>query len=380
MRDSLVGAGSNGARRVVGVMTGTSLDGIDAALVEIEGHGLDMTATLCSSGSRPLPERCTLDLRAFTTGEPLTARRVSEIRDELADEHASLIETVLGDGVTDLICLHGQTVFHDPPLSWQLLNPTRIARRLRAPVVFDLRAADLAEGGEGAPITPLADDILFRHPTERRLIVNLGGFANATRLPSLNDDPVGPRRLDRIDGGDICVCNQLLDTAARRALDQPYDRNGGAALRGSVDQAAFESLRRSLSAQAESGRSLGTGDELMNEWLDESLKRLSAADLCRTITAAIAEVIASRASESDRVLLAGGGARNEALRSELRYRIAAPVELSDAVGVPLDLREAMAMAVLGALCADRVAITLPQVTRVPRPAPIAGAWVYPNDA
>ena len=133
-------------------MTGTSLDGLDAALAEVRGTGLDAAARLLGLVRRPLGS--------------LAARFAS--------------------GAIDLVAAHGQTICHAHRrgLTLQLLDPWPIARRLRVPVVHDLRRADLAAGGEGAPITPLADWVLFRSTGEDRTVVNLGGIANLTLLPA----------------------------------------------------------------------------------------------------------------------------------------------------------------------------------------------------
>src|SRR6185503_11214172 len=117
-------------------------------------------------------------------------------------------------------------------------------------------AADLAAGGQGAPITPLADFILFRSERERRAILNLGGFANYTVLPASNGGPA-ERYVAQIIGGDVCACNQLLDTVARELFSRPFDEAGGRAATGVVRPALFDGLQSILNAQASAGRSLG---------------------------------------------------------------------------------------------------------------------------
>jgi anhydro-N-acetylmuramic acid kinase len=171
-------------RHVVGVMTGTSIDGIDAALVRITGRDLEMQAELVGHVSHPLRNLAD-SLRRAAVQIPMSAGEFAQIAWMFGDLHANVIGDVLDDhnlGL-DLICVHGQTVFHQPPISWQLINPAPIAARFACPVVSDLRQADLAAGGQGAPLTPIADWVLFRDPRKARAIANLGGFCNATILP-----------------------------------------------------------------------------------------------------------------------------------------------------------------------------------------------------
>lgn len=309
----------------------------------------------------------------------MTAGDIAAIARDFALFHAAAIERLLRESGTArervaFICVHGQTVFHAPPLSWQLFEPAPLAHALQIPVVCNLRQADLAAGGQGAPITPLADAVLFAHAGGPLAIVNLGGFANYTALPAPRD-AVEP---DAIRGGDICACNQLLDAVARAALRQPYDADGHAALAGNVHDEAFEDLEGILRVQALSRRSLGTGDEV-GDWLSRYRIHVAPNDLARTACEAIASVIVERLPAREglhRIIVAGGGVRNTALVRAIASASPAHVTTTHDHGVPIEFREAACFAVLGALCQDRVAITLPSVTGVTRP-PIAGQWCHP---
>jgi len=290
--------------------------------------------------------------------------------------HVEHLERLLGGVQVDLVCAHGQTVYHKPPVSWQLLNAAPIAEFVRAPVVFDLRAADLAAGGQGAPITPIADLAMFGDREESRVIVNLGGFCNITVLPAGERAAV----LDLVDGFDLCACNHVLDRVAREVLGAPFDEDGKIALSGCENGDAADDLRRRLESQRGAGRSLGTGDEV-GSWIVEHRSCVSAADLAASACAALGGVIGRAISgiglNRPRVVLAGGGVFNAALVAAIESACGGSVVLSDTLGVPVAYREAMAMAVLGALCQDRVPITLPRVTGCRRPAPVAGVWVLP---
>lgn len=367
-------------RLIAGCMTGTSLDGLDAALVAVDGVGLSMTAQFRRAVSQPLGPAAAA-LRRLAGQEPMSAGDIARAAHDLAILHAEALRELAGPDRLDLVCVHGQTIFHRPPLSWQLINPAPMARALRCPVVFDLRAADLAAGGQGAPITPIADYILFGSPPCS--IVNLGGYCNVTRLNHLDHrDPDWAGHdaaVQSIRAGDVCACNQLLDGIARRRLNAPFDRDGETALKGVWNQLAFDGLREWLDEQHAGRRSLGTGDELA-ERLDR-FADVRTPDLLRTACEAIAEVVLHRwGLAQGGVVLAGGGVRNRALVRAFRDRCirdSRPCLLSDDLGVPATSREAVCFAVLGALCQDRVPITLPQVTGGPDPAPISGSWIFP---
>jgi len=348
---------SNTERTVFGVMTGTSLDALDIAAVRVRGAGLSVRCELIGFASRPLGD-LKGPLRALASGLAMPAHEIAAIALRLGDLHAqAALELKDRIGGCDLCCPHGQTVVHDPPLSWQLLNPWPIATALRCPVVTDLRSADLATGGQGAPITPLADWVLFRSVDEHRVIVNLGGFCNITSLP-----PGGG--LDAVRGWDVCACNQVIDAAARAVLDAPYDGGGTAALNGSVHQAALAELMDALVGQAEDKRSLGTGDEA-SHWVERWAPRLVGDDLCATVVKGVGLTIAASIQRSHgcaRVFLAGGGIHNAALVRALRSKLGNEVRSTANLGVESDAREAACFAVLGALCADGVEIAMPAVT------------------
>ena len=361
-----------GTRHAIGCMTGTSIDGLDAALVAIEGAGRGMKHRVLRCVSLPLGD-LTPRLRALADQQPMTAAEVAGIMRDFSTLHAqACIEVIRDSGLDrpDLICVHGQTVYHKPPLSWQLMQPTLIAAAGRCPVVFDLRAADIAAGGQGAPLTPIADDILFRNAGDVVVVVNLGGFANATLLAQAELAALRTR------AADLCPCNNLLDAIARKLLHQPFDAKGAAAAAGTVNEDALEDLEGIFAALRAPRRSLGTGDET-GEWISRYRAHLPANDIAATACEAIARVIGDFARQADLVLLAGGGVHNAALRLAIEANCTGYVELTDKYGVPACYREAIEWAILGALCQDRVPISLPHVTGCREPAPIAGAWILP---
>jgi anhydro-N-acetylmuramic acid kinase len=264
--------------------------------------------------------------------------------------------------------VHGQTVFHRPPLGWQLMQPAPIAAAFGVPVAFDLRAADLARGGQGAPITPIADVILYGGLSAID-VVNLGGFCNITHLPPRDAG------LGNVRGSDVCACNQLLDAISRLTTGAPYDKDGNLAAGAVPDPAISLALAALLKRQSGSGRSLGTGDEL-HAWIESVRHDLTPGTLAATGCESLGRVIGARLTAPTAVL-AGGGVRNSALTAAIRRHSGADISTSDQLGLPCEYREAAAFAILGVLCQDRVPITLPQVTGVRGAAPISGCWVLP---
>lgn len=358
-------------------MTGTSIDGIDAALVEIHGRGLSMSARCLALESRPLGNLAT-DLRKLADQQPMSARRITELAWELGELHAEIAGMLARNAgaAVDLVCVHGQTVYHGGGKTWQLIQPAPIAHRLRAPVVFDLRAADVASGGQGAPITPIADWILFRSQVDR-VVINLGGFCNITWAPA----HAGP---EQVRGRDVCACNQILDGLARVRLGRKFDEGGEVALKGKVIPAAMEAMCQILREQGAQRRSLGTGDEVVSGWISATAAQ-AGADVVRTACEAVGIVVGESiahvagSSFGAEVIVAGGGVRNRALLAAIeRSAGGRRVTVSDALGIQSAAREAMEFAVLGALCQDRTPITLPKVTGCADPAPLSGAWVFPG--
>ena len=341
-------------RMIVGCMSGTSMDGIDAALVRVHGTGLNIRVELVRSASVSLDDAD--ELRGFTNGHPLSAQRIRSLAVRLGEQHCVAIASTLGQDEADLIVLHGQTVLHEPPLSWQLIDPWPVAAAFGCRVVSDLRSRSLATGGQGSPLTPLADWVLFRDPNETRTVVNLGGFANFTALPTDADPSID--NIDLITGGDICACNLVLDRLARDRLGTSFDEDGRAALTGEVSTA--EAARLSNRLKPDHERSLGTGDEA--QWFDDELASLSPTDCLATACDAIARTITSQLPASDATVIAGGGSCNRALMRSFASHRSGRILESDAFGIPSQMREAVGFAVLGALADDGIPVTLPAIT------------------
>ncbi len=373
-------------RRAIGFMTGTSLDGLDAALITVRGLGRDLRVESIELASEPFGPEID-DLRGFAAGAPLPAATIARVAAELGRRHATLLRTRWPDVSPDLVVLHGQTVTHRPPISWQLVDPWPVATVVSCPVVCDLRHADLAAGGRGAPITPQADAILYRdlrQADDTTVVVNLGGFVNATILPG--------ERPEEASGFDCCPCNHLLDAASRAVLDTPFDRDGAATAAGLPDRRAAATLRDVISTLGHEARSGGDGDE--HREVAIRLARDAAAvgrpaDAFATIAAAIAsatvEMVARRLDASShpvpgRWIFAGGGCRNRGLMTGFADEIhrrwpGSTIESGTVAGVPPEGREAAAMAVLGLLALDGVPVTTPASTGRESEIRADGLWI-----
>lgn len=360
-------------RLAIGCMSGTSLDGVDAVLLRVSGRGLAMSqAEILGAISVPLGGKHVF--AQLARGESSDAPSIAHACWELGKCYQQACRTLCdraGVDRPDLVCAHGQTVWHAPPVGWQALNPWPIADDLRCPVVYDLRGADLIGGGQGAPITPLADWILFRNASEDRVIVNLGGFCNATRLRA-GSSP------DLIRAGDLCACNQILDAAARAGIDRPFDPDGTFGARGRASPDAAAELAAMLGRQSRAGRSLGSGDEAWG-WVASWAGCLSGEDLLASACEGVASGIVAGMARlgAGEIYLAGGSTRNAALMRSIGVALGRSVRTTDDLGIPASWREGACFAVLGLLLMDGVEITLPGVTGRAGPIPLSGAWILP---
>ncbi len=375
-------------RHVVGCMTGTSLDGLDVALTRIGGTGLGMTAEFVALHSVPLPATLRRTLRSLAEGTPHAPLDIMRAARHLGVLHAGAVATLLAQHPTvtvDFVVAHGQTLWHAPAdrLSWQLFDPWPLVRTLGLPVCYDLRQADLVAGGEGAPITPIADPILYPGPT-RTVVINLGGIVNLTAWQDADEQC--PRHAPLAE--DVCPGNLLIDGLVRRLFPgRRYDMDGMIAAGGDSDLETERFLSASLPRRRDGTGSLGV-QHCSAETLDAIIAGRPHVQPATLIRAALHMVAARISAACDaygpaRVILAGGGARNPVLVDAIRAVIAGyetdDIRLSDELGIPCEAREAVAFAVLGALSQDGVPITLPRVTGATDPG-VAGVWANPHPA
>ncbi|CAK0767400.1 Anhydro-N-acetylmuramic acid kinase [Gammaproteobacteria bacterium] len=377
----------NPEQTYVGLMSGTSLDGLDAVLVNF-GHFPPVTmARHFTPYQTPLQEA----LRALATGhfspqppDPLDRLGYldSQLGDWIGDAVMALLETA---GVSPLqvraIGSHGQTIRHRPqgphPFTLQIGDPNRIAERTGIPVVADLRRRDMAAGGQGAPLLPIFHDRLFRSSREHRAVLNLGGIANLTLLSA---DPSRP-----VQGFDTGPANTLLDAHARQVLDVLYDVDGHWASNGQVNAAALEQWM--TDPYFEQAPPKSTGPEYFHPaWVAEGLQKAGQlvikpadhqATLVELTAASVARALQDTLPECQRLLVCGGGVHNRYLMARLVARLAGiPVESTEVWGVDPDFIEATAFAWLAQETLHGRPGNLPSVTGA-RQAVILGS-VYPG--
>lgn len=365
--------------RVIGLMSGTSVDGIDAALVEISG----------GDGSAPLQvkllQSCTYDylpaLRSqileVCSGQPLSMEALATLDRTIGLAFAqAAIAVNQGFPKADLIGSHGQTVFHRPPsaespigYSYQLGWGPVIAEATQIQTVSNFRAADLAVGGQGAPLVPPVDAALLTHPTRHRAVQNIGGIGNVTFLPAAGSD-------DRILGWDTGPGNMLLDLAVTQLTqgEKTYDADGAWASRGTIDNTLVDRWLDHpffhLPPPKSTGRELFGADYLAQCWQDAHTQgdERSPADFLACLTDLTARSIALNYERflprlPDEVLLCGGGSRNGFLVDRLQQHLPdSQVLTTDAMGLNSDVKEAIAFAVLAYWNYHRLPGNLPAVT------------------
>ena len=323
--------------KVLGLMSGTSADGVDAVLAEFSGRPRRPRWRLLSRAAVPYPETLRARLIAVGQGAPLQAAEVLELGEALTLIQAEAARACDPAAMAALIGCHGQTLWHRPPAqgqrgsSWQLLQGPLLAALLRRPVVFDFRAADLALGGQGAPLVPATDAALFPARGGWRVLLNLGGIANLTLLPPAT----GPDRNAAVRGWDCGPANTLLDLAVQRFSNGrlSFDADGAWASRGQANETLIQRWLREAYFQESPPKS--TGRELFGAAdLERRLAELEAAanasgrvlepaDALASLTALTAAAVAQDLQRGPAVLellVAGGGARNALLMQELRRR------------------------------------------------------------
>ena len=349
----LLAARQRPSRFVIGLLSGTSADAADAALCEITGAGGDARVRLIAYVEAPFSaplQREVLAASDASAAEIATLHfRLGEVFAQAALEVAARACLRIGD--VDLIASHGQTVSHQPPTpghpgaTLQIGEAAVIAERTGVPVVCDFRVRDMAAGGEGAPLVPLADWILFRQPGRVRALQNVGGISNVTAVTA---DLAGVRAFDNAPG------NMVLDAATRAAFGEPFDRGGAHAARGHIDEAVVAELLAHPFLTAAPPKS--TGREAFGaRFVEPLLGRFAGRgdDLLATLTTFVARAIAASylrflPQRPDEVLVSGGGARNATLLLALA-RAAAPTPVSTLAHAGMDpaAKEAVAFALLG---------------------------------
>jgi anhydro-N-acetylmuramic acid kinase len=365
--------------RVIGMISGTSFDAIEAIAAELEFDGPELVADVRAHVSAEYPPDVRAAIAALlppaATSVEAVCRLDTAIGQRFAEVAAEVAEAAFG-GEVDVVCSHGQTVYH-----WvegahalgtlQLGQPAFIAERTGATVVGDVRARDIAAGGHGAPLASLLDVLLLgREPDRVRGSLNLGGISNVT--------VVGPAREPL--AYDIGPANALTDAvvAAETGGRESWDEGGERAARGTVDDELLAVFLDEPYYELRPPKS--TGKELFHlAYVTEKVNGLAVStdDLLATLTALSAETVAvdlKKLGVVD-VVAAGGGTRNPTLMAELTRRLpGVPIETFDVFGIPEAGKEAFVFALIGFLTVHRLPATVPSCTGA-RHASILGAVV-----
>lgn len=366
--------------RVIGLISGTSLDGIDGVSATIEGDGYDLEVAVLGGQTRPYPDAIRQQALALAAGEPIALEALAALDDAIAIEFAQAAQALVEQyGPVELIGSHGQTVFHRPrqtdralAYSLQLGRGDLIATLTQCPTVSNFRQGDVAVGGEGAPLVPPVDLALLSHPERDRCIQNIGGIGNVALLPAWPRPRQGPA--PKVLGWDTGPGNSLLDLAVTQfsAGRQTYDCDGAWAAQGTIHSGLVDQwLTHPYFAQLppkSTGRELFGQEFLARCLADAAALALPPAD----ILASLVELTALSIAQSyqtflpqlpQEMLLCGGGSHNTYLVNRLQTHLPQVAIHSTAIAnVPPDLKEALAFAVLAYWRQQSFCGNLPSVT------------------
>ncbi len=386
---------------VAGIMSGTSADGIDVALVRITpGRGSQRDfprLRLLAHVAVPYPAAVRRHILQMMNAEDASVAEMSRLHWRLGQLYADAVERTLQKYPTrlDLVGCHGQTIYHQgisqPFLggrvacTWQMGEASVLAARLGVPVVSDFRAADLAVGGQGAPLVPLLDYVAFRHATRNRVLQNLGGIANLTVIPA------GAAQRD-VFAFDTGPANMVIDALMTECFGRKYDAGGATAGRGRVLGRVVQECSRDRFFLATPPKSAGReqfGREFAARFLARCRKHSKrpedAVATATALTAASIELAwkdfvrpALRDAPTD-YIVAGGGVRNPVLMKMIREELAAfgkiQMKTSDDFGMPAAAKEAMAFALLAYQTWHQLPGNLPRATGAER-AVVLGKITY----
>lgn len=378
---------------VAGVMSGTSADGVDVAVCRASPgrDGVPRVKVLAHRGFAYDRTLRAAVLRA-ASGEAMSAAEFARVSWRLGDFYAECVETTAAElkPQPQLVACHGQTIVHQGVAekflgaslrcTWQIGEAAVIAERLRVPVVSDFRPADMAAGGQGAPLVPMLDFCMFRHAGRNRVLLNLGGIANVTALPAACD--VGD-----VLAFDTGPANMVIDAVMQQLYGRGFDRDGAVAARGRVLNAVVSRLMETAYFSAPPPKSCGR-EEFGAPFVAKLLamcerERARRQDVIATATALTAESVLdayrrfcwphlgqlvplARATE---MFVAGGGAKNATLMRMLAdglAKLGVKVKTTAAAGLAVDAKEAAAFALLGWLTWHRLPGNVPSATGAAR--------------
>jgi len=382
---------------VAGVMSGTSADGINVALVRIQGRGFRSRLELLAHYEFPYPAEVRRAVLHAMNAKSAAVADLACLNFSLGELYAKSVQAAQRRAKLEceLVGCHGQTIYHQGvPINylgrpvactWQTGEGAILAARLGVPVVSDFRPADMAFGGKGAPLVPFLDYVIFRHRRFGRIVQNIGGIGNLTAIP--------PRALsEEVIAFDTGPGNMVMDAVAERLFDRPYDRNGRLAAKGEPIEAVVRQLLRRSFFRQPPPKTAGReqfGEAFVRELL-RLCRRADPHDIIATATAFTARSIglavrnfvlpidaanvppASRwPSRFREFVVSGGGTRNLTLMRMIREELAPlkmRVRTTDDFGLPSEAKEAVAFALLAYQTWRRLPSNVPSATGAERPA------------
>lgn len=359
--------------RILGFMTGTSLDAVDMAILETDGETITAFGPAgerkLSVGTRALVLAATTSALAWPSGTPEPAS-FAPAAQAIGEEHVRaatgfLAEVGVDPASLDLVGFHGQTVLHEPPgpqraegRTVQLGDAGIVARALGLPVAFDFRTADVAAGGQGAPLAPAYHGALVAHSrlTGPVAVLNLGGVGNITLV----------REDGALQAFDTGPANGMIDLLVQDRTDQRLDLDGALARAGVVDEAVLAAYLAHPYFSTHGAKSLDRFDFSLDPVAALSLEE-AAATLTAFAAQAVALGVARCQVRPNQLIVCGGGRHNPVLLNEIRDRVGVPVLTAETVGWRGDSIEAEAFAYLAARTARGLPISFPGTTGVPAP-------------
>ncbi|KAF2328241.1 anhydro-N-acetylmuramic acid kinase [Flavobacterium daemonense] len=356
-------------RKIIGLMSGTSLDGLDLALCEVSGEGESTIVKIKQFETIDYSEDIKTEIRKVFAKKTIDFQHLVLLNAWIADLHSGMIKDCLSKwnipaSEVDLIASHGQTVLHAPKFlhqhekfpnaTLQIGDGDHIAVKTGIITLSDFRQKHVAGGGEGAPLAVYGDYLLFSKKGENRIMLNMGGIANFTYLPA-------SQNAEEVFVTDTGTANTLIDIFTKQFFpDKSFDKDAEIAKSGTVNQALLSELKSDAFFQKSFPKTIG--QELFNQDFVNSalvklgLENISAPDLLATLTRLSAETIAEAVLfvventktpiEEFTVYMSGGGARNPLLVSWLQKLLSCKFEKSDVLGISGDAKEAVLFAVL----------------------------------
>ncbi|GAA4101772.1 anhydro-N-acetylmuramic acid kinase [Mucilaginibacter panaciglaebae] len=360
----LTKAAQKAGRIGIGLMSGTSLDGLDIAICKFAGSGLQTQFELLHFTTIPYPDSFKDDVRSVFSRRQVDLEKVCLLNDFIGEYHAELILQTLKDWKTDptevdFIASHGQTIYHAPKrlhghegypsATLQVGDGDHIAVKTGILTISDFRQKHLAAGGEGAPLALYGDVLLGSKIGEDRILLNIGGIANLTYLP-------GNGNLERVLCSDIGPGNTLIDTFCRSLFDKPFDEYSAIAFSGSVNDDLLSSLFRhpffAETVPKTTGPELFSEDYVRKAQERSDTSHINAEDLIATLSAftgkAIVDFVSAHLPKGAKLFVSGGGARNLFVVQYLQRHLPESLIGDTAeLGIDPDAKEAILFALLG---------------------------------